>query len=296
MTPVRPVRRLFIAALLVTTAAIVVGSVLVLELGTWWTAPARRHIGSAPADFPAEDVAFASGSGARLRGWFVPGVPGGGGVVLLHGVRESRRGMLGRARFLNRRGYSVLLFDLQSHGESEGDGIRFGQAEALDAEAAVAFLRKRVPDERIGALGFSLGGAACVLGPAPLPVDALVLEAVYAQIDDAVANRLRLRLGAAGPWLTPFLMAQLKPRWGIDARELRPVEAVKTVRAPLLVIAGADDPRTTLEDSERLFGAAPEPKELWVVPGAGHVDFHRFAPEAYEARVGQFLDRYLKRQ
>src|SRR5262249_54890499 len=161
----------------------------------------------------------------------------------------------------NRRGYSVLLFDLQSHGESEGQGIRFGKVEALDAAAAVGFMRQRIPYERIGAIGFSLGGAACLLGPEPLPVDALVLEAVYPRIEDAVTNRLRLRFGALGPWLAPLLIAQIKPRWGIDPRELQPVETVKAVRVPLLIIAGADDRRTTVADTERLFAAAPEPKE-----------------------------------
>jgi fermentation-respiration switch protein FrsA (DUF1100 family) len=74
-------------------------------------------------------------------------------------------------------------------------------------------------------------------------------------------------------------------------RALRPVDAIARIRAPLLLIAGAADLRTTPADAERLFAAAPEPKQLWVVPEAGHVDFHRVAPEEYEARVLQFLAR-----
>jgi hypothetical protein len=35
--------------------------------------------------------------------------------------------------------------------------------------------------------------------------------------------------------------------------------------------------------------AAPEPKTLWVGPGAAHVDFHRFAAAEYEHRVLEFL-------
>ena len=41
---------------------------------------------------------------------------------------------------------------------------------------------------------------------------------------------------------------------------------------------------------------AAEPKQLWVVPGAGHVDLYRFAPQAYEAQVFGFLSRYLQKQ
>jgi fermentation-respiration switch protein FrsA (DUF1100 family) len=260
----------------------------VIWLATLWSAPAPRRVGLPAPDLAARSVEFVDPMGRRLRGWLAPG-NGAVGVVLVHGVRETRRAMLGRARFLHRAGYAVLLFDLPAHGESAGDRVTFGIGEASAVRAAVDLLAGSLPAQPIAALGFSLGGAACLLGHDPLPVDALVLEAVYADIDTAVANRLRVYGGAAGAWLTPLFIWQLGPRWGIDARALRPVDAIGRIRAPLLLIAGAADPRATPADAERLFAAAPEPKQLWVVPGAGHVDFHRVAPAEYEARVLQFL-------
>ncbi len=265
-----------------------------LWVASQWSAPVPRRVGPPPADLGAESVEIDSPSGHHLRGWFAPGAKGMGGVVLLHGVRESRRAMLGRARFLHRHGYSVALFDFHSHGESDGDRITFGYGEAGDARAAVDFLAQRRPGDPRAAIGFSLGGAACLLGHEPLPVDALVLEAVYPDIDTAIANRLRLRLGGLGPWLTPLLTLQLGPRWGIDRRDLRPVDAIRRIRAPLLLIAGAVDPRTTPTDEQRLFAAAPNPKEMWLVPGAAHVNFHRHAPREYEAKVLSFFARYLR--
>jgi alpha-beta hydrolase superfamily lysophospholipase len=65
---------------------------------------------------------------------------------MAHAVRADRRSMLGRAEFLHRAGYSVLLFDAQAHGESPGDRITFGYLEALDAAAAVSFAVARDPD------------------------------------------------------------------------------------------------------------------------------------------------------
>ena len=83
---------------------------------------------------------------------------------------------------------SVLLFDFRAHGESTGDRITFGALESVDARAALDFLRTELPAERIGAIGVSLGGAAALLGREPLPVDALVLEAVYPAIDVAIVG------------------------------------------------------------------------------------------------------------
>jgi uncharacterized protein len=282
-----PSRRFIHALVVVLTCAgaLCVGAVW---SATRWTAPTHRPVGEPPPDLGARAVEFAGPSGRRLRGWWAPG-SGTGGVVLVHGVRETRRSMLGRAGFLHRAGYSVLLFDLSAHGESDGERVGFGLTEAEDVRAAVDFLRAARPGEPVAVLGFSLGGAACVLGSPPLPVDAMVLEAVYPDIETAVGNRLRMRLGRLGAALSPLLTWQLQPRWGIDPHALRPVDAIRRVHAPLLVIGGANDPRTTSSDTDRLFAAAAAPKQLWIVPGAAHEDFHRVAPAEYEQHVGDFL-------
>lgn len=236
---------------------------------------------------------FVGGAGI-LRGWFVPGAPGGGAVVLLHGSGQTRRAMLGQARFLHANGYAILLFDFHASGESEGERNTFGLTESSDAAAAVELMRKLAPGERVGAIGYSLGGASCLLGAEPLDVDVLVLEAVYPDIESAVANRLRLRVGQFGSLLTPLLTWQIYPRWGVRTEQLRPIDGIRRLKVPVLVIAGGEDPRTTLADSQRLFAAAPEPKQLWVVAGAEHVNFQRFATEEYETRVLAFLTRFLR--
>jgi fermentation-respiration switch protein FrsA (DUF1100 family) len=202
--------------------------------------------------------------------------------------------MTSRARFLSRHGYSVLLFDFQAHGESEGSSITFGYLEASDARSAVAFVNDLLPGEAVGIIGTSLGGAACVLGSEPLDVSAMVLESVYPDVNSAVKNRLRIRFGTIGPWLSPLLIGQLRPGLGIDPEVLRPVDGIGSVRCPVLLMSGTEDRRTTLDDSARLYAAAPGPKTFWPVPGASHVDLHRFAEDEYEKRVTAFFQKYLE--
>ena len=118
---------------------VIAASIGVWMLGGALVAPVPRAVGPPPKQLAgALTVEFPSGSGSTIRAWFAPGVPGRGSVVLAHAVRGDRRGMLSRAEFLQRAGYSVLLFDAQAHGESQGDRITFGYLEALDAAAAVA--------------------------------------------------------------------------------------------------------------------------------------------------------------
>ncbi|MBI4940100.1 MAG: alpha/beta hydrolase [Actinobacteria bacterium] len=250
-------------------------------------------VGPPPRDLPARAVEVPVPGQGTVRGWLVPGRAGAPAVLLLHGLRSDRRAMVPRARWLHAQGYTTLLVDLQSHGESDGEHPTFGRLESRDVAAAVAYLRAEAPGRPVGVVGVSLGGAATVLADPPLDVQAVVLESVYADFGTAVENRLRLRLGPAGPPLSGLLVAQLPLRLGFSADDLRPVDRISGLRAPVLLCRGDTDRHATLAEAKALYAAAPEPKALWVVPGAAHVDLYDADPAAYRARVGDFLGQYL---
>ena len=149
-------------------------------------------------------VEFPSESGATIHGWFIPGKKGTGAIVLMHGVRANRLSMLDRARFLSHAGYFVLLFDFQAHGESTGEHITFGYLESRDAQAAVSFLSANAPNEKVGVIGVSMGGAATLIASPPLDVKAMVLEMVYPSLKQAVSDRLTMRLGGWATVQRPF--------------------------------------------------------------------------------------------
>ena len=217
-------------------------------------------------------------------------------MLLLHGVRADRRAMVPRARALHERGYAVLLIDLYAHGESDGDMIGFGPKEAAGIRSALDWMRDRLPSERLGVIGASLGGAGLLLAHQGRPPDAVVLEAVFTSIETAVDNRVRERVGPLAAAVSPLLLGQMPMRLGVAPDQVRPVDHMAQLAAPVLVAGGAEDRYTTQAVTEHMFAVAAEPKQLWVVPGAGHVDLYRFAPQAYEAQVFGFLSRYLQKQ
>jgi fermentation-respiration switch protein FrsA (DUF1100 family) len=247
----------------------------------------------------AQAVAFRSLSGTILRGWLAPGRAGGGIVVLMHGVRANRLAMLRRALVLHEHGFGVLLFDFQAHGESIGRHITFGHLEGLDAASAVAFTKARLPGEKIGVVGVSLGGAAALLAPKPLNVDAMVLESVFPDIHSALSDRLRARLGRfVGPIVTPLIAPLFEwlmpPILGVRMDELRPIDHIGDVGTPLLVASGTADAYTTITEAQALFAHAREPKQFWPVEGAAHVDLERYDATAYWDHVLPFLDAHLQ--
>jgi alpha-beta hydrolase superfamily lysophospholipase len=272
----------------------------VLAIGMRLARPDQTAVGPPPPELDATSVTFPSDSGARLHGWLAPGRPGGGIVVLMHGIHANRTAMQRRAIVLHQHGFAVLLFDFQAQGESVGRHITFGHLEALDAASAVTYARIAAPGERVGAIGVSLGGAAALLGRQKLAVDALVLESVYSDFDAALANRLAVRLGpfvgaVAAPVLTPVFEMLMWPILGVPFQALDPTGRIGAVTAPLLVMSGSNDADTPIAEARDLFEHATAPKQFWAVQGAAHVDLERYDAAGYWARVLPFLTTHLQR-
>ena len=181
-----------------------------------------------------------------VHGWYIPSTAHKACVLLMHGVRSNRKEMLGRAEFLREEGFSSFAIDLYAHGETAGEHITYGYKESNSARIAVDYLYKDKNCEKVVALGNSLGGAASLLGERPIAVDGYILEAVYPSIEKAVANRLAMRFGQAGRLLAPILYMQIPMRLGVELEKLQPIEAIRSINAPVLVINGSHDQRTTL--------------------------------------------------
>jgi fermentation-respiration switch protein FrsA (DUF1100 family) len=117
----------------------------------------------------------------------------------------------------------------------------------------------------------------------------MILEAVYPTVAKATTNRLRMRLGRVGDIVAPVLLAQLQPRLGVTAAQLRPIDHAAQLHCPVLVISGANDRHTTPQDTQSLYDRIESPKQLWLVPGTAHVDLYRASRQMYEQRVLSFL-------
>jgi pimeloyl-ACP methyl ester carboxylesterase len=282
-----------VVVLFLTLFVTAVAAAALFAIGDSLAKPHSTVVAGPPDDLPLEVLSIPRADGDKVAAWFAKGKDGQGGILLVHGIRSDRRAMLPRARFLFEAGYSVLLIDLQAHGETPGEWITFGYRESRDVAAGVDYLTNRLGGRPVGVLGVSLGGAAALLGEAPVDVDAVVLESVYSSIERAVRNRLTARLGGFGSVLAPLLLWQIEPRLGVSPKALVPLAAIRQLDAPVMIIGGTDDRRTQPDETKAMYMLANAPKRLWLIDGARHEDLHRYAPEAYRQHVVAFLDRYL---
>lgn len=218
----------------------------------------------------ANDVWIDTADGVRLHGWYSASSPHRV-ALLLHGNAGNVTHRLDKMRRLNEAGLGVLLIDWRGYGRSEGWPTEGGLRK--DARAAYDYLRKGgFEANQILLYGESLGTTVATLLAAEVPCAALVLEAPFPNVQAVAAKVV--------PVLGPLLVR------GFDAGSV-----IGRVRAPKLFIHGDRDEVIDLELGRSLFATAAEPKEFWLVKGAGHNDIVETAGDAYTAKIREYAER-----
>lgn len=226
---------------------------------------------------------------ARLAAWYAPS-HNGAAVVLVHGTDTDRSGVLFETRFLATAGFGVLALDLPGQGASAGRS-RWGVPERAALMAAVTWLAQRddIDPRRIGGYGQSMG--AYVLTQAAVLDSRLRALTLAASPNDVIEQNWR----ASARW---GLLTQLPSYWALRAGghslDMKPKDIIERI-APraIFILGGEQDTLVPPYMAHQLFAAAREPKELWIVPGAHHVDYSLVAPDEYRTRVTQFFLRTL---
>ena len=238
----------------------------------------------------AEAVSFETSDGVKLRGDYVPS-KNGIVVVMCHGLFENRMHFLFEAEMLTRHGYGALFFDWRAHGDSDGALSTWGYLEQLDLESAITFAVSR-EDAKIVTLGFSIGATAVYLEATHDPrVRAIIIEAIWPTIEEEMRDKMST-LGFVS--YEPTVMAM--QRAGLDFSKVRPIDHAAQLGArPKLFVTGSADTDTSVAIMQRVVDATPEPKQLWVVPGARHGTYTVTAPVEYERVVIDFLEHAFAR-
>jgi uncharacterized protein len=134
-----------------------------------------------------------------------------------------------------------------------------------------------VPGQRVILFGHSLGGAVAVDGATELPAAGLVVQASFTQVRDMAR--------ALFPGLPLHLVAR---------NHFRSVAKVSSVKVPKLFVHGGQDTTVPLGMGRALYEAASSPKELLVLPRAGHNDLHLHGGLKYLYRLHRFCRRCLR--
>ena len=256
--------------------------------------PHRNPVIDTPADagLTYEDVFLTSVDGLKLAGWYIPGRRPDA-IILVHGIDANRSALMPEATLLAEAGYPLLLFDLRGHGQSEGSEVTYGYREAPDVQAALDYLLALPEIKQVGALGTSLGGSVVVRAAAVDPrLRAIVVESSFsslaAAVDDAFEDR-----SVFPKWpFAPLLIALAEQRAGFKVSQVDSARDLATLSPrPVLIIHGTDDRLFPFYHAQRMYDAAREPKELWLIEGLGHANPVTGREAEYREHVVTFFER-----
>jgi dipeptidyl aminopeptidase/acylaminoacyl peptidase len=238
-----------------------------------------------------QTVTVPADNGRHLAAWYIPS-KNRCAVVVTHGTNTDRSSMISEMRILSDAGFGVLAFDWPGHGLSEGT-IHWNAPERRALGAAIDWLaaRQDVDPQRLGGMGFSMGGYV------------MTQVAAYDQ-------RLRAVMLLAAPSDYTELTHWQHRKWGILSElpatyalhaygirheEQRPIDVIGQISPrPLQMIGGSNDQVIPDYMTRALYAAARSPKSLWIVPGANHGGYAAVAPVEYPARVIKFFTENLQ--
>jgi len=274
-----------------------------------------------PRDFEpiqSEVLHFRAFDGLSLRGMFLygKGLRKKGTVVFAHEFASDMYSCARYCRGLIEAGYDIFSFDFRGHGgSSDEEGYTPRQwatdREVADIMGAIAFVEDWLEQQdlpvEIGLFGISRGACAAILAAEQDPrVRCIVADGAFST--DTILEYLMRR------WANIFAKVRFvyenhPPqfwrflRWLLllcASRKLnckfpsvrKALQRMQPPR-PTLFIHGERDSYIPVEQTKMLYELAPEPKKLWIVPGAKHNQSVITQPDAYARNTVEFFDRYL---
>jgi uncharacterized protein len=231
-----------------------------------------------PRDLPpprwagaCEEVWLRAEDGVEVHGLWWPEPAGAPVVLFFHGNAQEVYSWSLVHEDLEPLGCRLLLVDYHGYGKSGGEPRE--ECLYMDGRAALAWLGERgVSDSEVIVFGKSLGGAVACEVAQGRAFRALVLESTFTSLL-SVSRRL-----------FPVLPG------GVElAESYASAEKIGNAACPVLVIHGDRDELIPAGEGRALFDAAPDPKQLYLVGGAGHNDVSLVAGDEYARHIASFL-------
>ena len=247
-----------------------------------------------------EQVAIRSKDGFVLRARWYPSEGAKRTVILAHGWRSRWDVDFSvSAPFFHDKGCNLLLIEQRCHGESGGDLISYGIVERYDVLSWLDWLDANHPGFPVYLCGVSMG-AATMLMTAELPVaervSGIIADCGYSTPDEIVKLTVGKTLGGMTAPTMAAVNLNCKLRGGFTLGSASPVQAMaRNTAIPCLFIHGDADDFVPVRMSIENFYACQAPKELFIVPGAGHGLSYLANTEGYQQKVLDFFGAWDER-
>lgn len=253
-----------------------------------------------PSDYGMayEEVDFLSSDKKKLKGWLIVKDKRNPLLILCHGLGANKSDLIEFAHFLNLADFNLFMFDFRGHGESEGRTTSFGYWEQRDLKGAIEYLKERgdLSNTNYGLFGISMGGSVAILMAAKdTSIKAVAVDSPYIDLEESITRHLKLIYHLPRFPLANFAIFAYRLRFLTNSKNISPLRVVNKISPrAIFVINGAEDTRMLASAASRLYKEAKDPKKLWLVPHAGHLESYAVSGKEYEKKLIDFFNFYLR--
>lgn len=237
-----------------------------------------------------------SGDKLKLVAWYVPTKGAKKTVVLAHGFAGNKSLMGAWAGMYHELGYNVLVPDSRAAGASQGQAIGYGWLERKDDLQWAQTVVKKTGVQQIVMSGISMGAAGMTMasGEPQIPqIKAYVVDSPFTSAQAIISYQAKQMYHIPAFPLVDVTSAITKLRAGYAFHDADAVAQIKRNHQPIMIISGTKDDFVPTSMGKTLYRHAHQPKQLWLVKGAGHTTAITQDYAQYKRHVQQFLTQYV---
>lgn len=188
--------------------------------------------------------------GKRLSAWWIPGSLNSPIILFCHGNGVTIHRLSKQVLFLRPLGLSILLFDYQGYGHSDGKVSEAGILSDTAAAWQYLVVQRGIKAEDILIYGHSLGGGAATWLATRHPCGGIILEGTFTSIPEVASDHY--------PWLPAHKLARI---------EFNNLANIAHIQAPVFITHSTEDDIVPFHHAQRLYASAQAPKHLFPIQG-----------------------------
>lgn len=217
-------------------------------------------------------------------------------IIAVHGYMGQGSDMLSTGNRFYDQGYSVLIPDLRSHGQSEGTAIGMGGWDSNDIVAWINQIIDQDKDAKIILYGVSMGASTVMMTTGhdlPSNVKAAIEDCGYTSAWEEFSYQLDVLFGLPSFPALDAANFMTMLRGGYNLKDADALKAVSKSKIPTLFIHGDADDFVPIDMVYPLYEAASCEKELLIIKDAGHAQSRDVDPDTYWSHVDAFIHQYI---
>ena len=205
-----------------------------------------------------QTIRFPTQGGLTLEGWWIQGQQADRVAILTHGWGANRAALLPLVPLLLKTGWSVLLFDVRNHGNSDEDTFSSMPRFAEDIDATIAWLKTQHYQSKtalaetvlpkVVLIGHSVGAAATLLAASRRDdISAVVSLSSFAH----PADMMKRWLAEKGIPFFPlgwYVLGYVERVIGHQFDDIAPIQSIMGIRCPILIVHGEEDEVIPIDD------------------------------------------------